>query len=390
MAKKTLGPKVSIRVSFVTALGLVSAISLLTLQNALDCPRRETERRQRNVRYTGGLVGESSQSNRNDSSGAYAAADFGEHEDAEFRGLLAAADALIEHSKLGGYGAFVAPFTAQFKQSLRETFPGDKQTFDESDRNENKAIYDALRMRLFTFGLFALWSLFTVGLFQKWFSLGNADASGWQLLGLYVVVSAVVWMLRFSVRYVFLSAIGGDATRFANYFFKQLTNIHDRSINAVRASNDDMMLSSAWPDRSAGWIKIALWHGKRYENLDRYVTATAWRVESRYRIIEGTFRWLKTLIVIGVLLVTLLIDPTHGPMADMPPEAIIVYVVVTLMGWGLVARTSNAYWAEKFRPSITGFDEQKEHIHVQVAKVVAGDKKLIMSDKRNVGKERNG
>ncbi|HUO99301.1 MAG TPA: hypothetical protein VMU01_11570 [Rhizomicrobium sp.] len=312
----------------------------------------------------------------------------------EFSDLIKAADALIQTQRLGGYGRFIAPFTSQFKASLRESFPADMATFQATDTNERKAIVDALKMRCITFAVFLA---FTAGLClivtdRMGFDFGDPTSALHAFL-IFLACAGLAWALRYWIRHEYLHTIGGDATLFANYFFKELTNIHDRAINAIRASNSDLMLSSAWPERSAGWIKIALWYGKRYENLDRYVTAAAWRVESRYRIIERSFVALKSVTLVAVVAWIAWhlwrTPPAHPYGWILILAAAAAYVAITLLWWGVRNKTSNAYWAERFRVSVVGFDEQKEHIYNQVANVVAGDKKMLMSDKRNVGEKKN-
>lgn len=322
-----------------------------------------------------------------ESAAVFAAASVdGDGKDSEYFELLRAADDLIEHSRLGVYGEFFAPFTHQFQVSIKATYPLEAKAFAEIDKVQRKAIFDALQMRAATFCIFLLVSLTPFlpywGLRQRWIALAVS-------LG----VTVFLTLVRAFIRREYLRTIGGDATKFANYFFKEASRIHDRAINAVHASTEDLMMTPSWPDRSAGWIKIALWHSKRYENLDRYVTASAWKIESRYRQIEQTFVWLK-IAVAGLVTaaLTIAVSQTPGDVIDTPvaPSVAVAlfYFLIAYFFWGLRGQISNAFWGQKFRESIIGFDEQKEHIHNQIAKVIAADKKYYMGGQRNVGKEK--
>jgi hypothetical protein len=316
--------------------------------------------------------------------------------DIEFEEMLRSADELIAKSRLGVYGTFLSPFTYQFKTSIRLSYPTEKSTFDEVDKNQRKAIRDALKMRWFTFSVFVLWSIIVLPLPGLVGSAVGSSAFVETPIGLatcvgaFALVSGLAWIARYLFRERYIRVIKSDATHFANYFFKALSGIHDRAINAVRASTEDLMMTPSWPERSAGWIKIALWHSKRYENLDRYVTAASWKVESRYRQIEQHFVFAKyavALMLTAVCFVSL--QAISGFFCKLYVcSAMLMYLVGLYYFWGLRRRKSNAIWGETFLSSVIGFDEQKEHIHDQIAQVVAADKKYYMGGQKNVGKER--
>lgn len=311
--------------------------------------------------------------------------------EADFTKFILAADELIERSPLGGYGAFVAPFSKQFKDHLRDLFPFDKEAFDETDANEREAIRKAVHMRLVTLALFAAWSAVVVIASTSYFGQAKKDGfGGWLFLGGFALFTLAVVGLRRLIRDHYLHDILKDATTFALYFLSSLSNLHDRANNAIRDSHQDRQLSQAWAERSAAWVKIALWHGRRYENLDRYVTATAWRIESRWRIYERFFGALKATLAVGVVLASLGLafilkigEPPIAPTAI----ALLIYVLTVVPFWGLLPQTNNALWAETFRVGVVGFDAQKAHIHNLIAGVVRADKNFILGNQRTVGKE---
>jgi hypothetical protein len=325
--------------------------------------------------------------------------DIGELTPADFDRYSLAASKLIEKSRLGEFGEFKAPFSAQFKTQLRSMFPEDRTAYDEADENERFAIRSAFWMRCKTFGLF-FGSAFLIFAYVQW-SLWIPYASrvvfskefsgqDFVALGLIAIVIVVTWGFRQKVRRDDLNKIGGAATTFANHFFKRMNNIHDRASSAVRLSSEDCMLSREWPDRSAGWIKISLWLGKRYEFLDRHVTAVAWRVDSRYRIMENSFRALKIVVLamFGVFVFSTIIQ---GGNNDNAPTFFAILAVVSggvfLTFFWIRSNRGNAYWAEEFRTSMAGFDRQKHHIHDLVANASASDKKWVNSGQRNVRSE---
>lgn len=323
----------------------------------------------------------------------FAAAEAQESKDAEYVQFLKAADDLIDQSRLGGYGSFLSPFSHQFKVSIRGSYPLEVAAFDETDKNQEQAIDSAMRMRSYTFFLFSIYTALILVLLSDSSAIMSRNHP--LIVPASLVVASILLILRYLIRRDMLSSIGGDATRFSNYFFKALTRIHDQAINAVHLSTEDLMMTPSWPERSAGWIKIALWHSKRYENLDRYVTATAWKIESRYLQIERGFRTLKLLVLALVLAATgeavlnMLGRSNIDPVAAANTiAATLLYAFIVVFFWGLRTKVSNAYWGQRFRESIVGFDEQKEHIHNQIAKVIAADKKYYMGGQKNVGKEK--
>ncbi|NOX82605.1 MAG: hypothetical protein GXP06_06395 [Alphaproteobacteria bacterium] len=320
--------------------------------------------------------------------------DIGELTPADFDRYSLAASKLIEKSRLGEFGEFKAPFSAQFKTQLRSMFPEDRTAYDEADENERFAIRSAFWMRCKTFGLFfgSAFLIFAYVQWSLWVPFFSKEFSGQDFvaLGLIVVVTVVIWVIRQKVRRDDLNKIGGAATTFANHFFKRMNNIHDRASSAVRLSSEDGMLSREWPDRSAGWIKISLWLGKRYEYLDRHVTAVAWRVDSRYRMMETFFRTLKivVLVVFGILVLNAIFQ---GESNDNAPTIFATLAVISggaflVVSW-IGSNRGNAYWAEQFRTSMAGFDRQKHHIHDLVANASASDKKWVNSGQRNVRSE---
>lgn len=311
--------------------------------------------------------------------------------EADFVEFIAAADALIERSPLGGYGAFVAPFSKQFKDHLRDLYPFDKETYDATDAAEEEAIRKAVHMRLVTLVLFVVWSAVVVFASTGWFGLATKDGfNGWLALGGFALFTLAVVGLRRVIRDQYLHDIVKDATTFALYFLSSLSSLHDRATNAVRDSHQDSQLSQAWAERSAAWVKIALWHGRRYENLDRYATATAWRIESRWRIYERVFVALKATLAVGVVLASiwaaLILKITDAQIAQ-TVGVLLIYGLTVMRFWGLLPQKNNALWAEKFRTGVVGFDAQKAHIHNLIAGVVKADKNFILGNQRTVGKE---
>ena len=318
-----------------------------------------------------------------------------------FDELLRSADALIKNSKLAGYGEFVRPFTRQFLTQTRELFHQDLETYNETNENYRVAVNYALQLRLVTISFFVFLHIVPFILFVSapfLFSRGANAAIESETttsvvlsfllkpeIGILVVVAfwAFAYLLRSLVRRDRLNAIGGNATQFANHFFKVISGIHDQAVRAVDLSHEDRMLMPDWPERSSGWIKIALWFGRRYEYLDRYVTATCWKIESDYRRMEEIFRGIKLTLVVIVLLFAVYMQFSDLPSLPLAFAVLssILFATSAYLLW-IRSGKGNAFWSEAFRESISDFDAQKEHVFNLTASQVSADKRFILGQFR--------
>jgi hypothetical protein len=310
----------------------------------------------------------------------------------DFERWLSAAHVLTNRSKLGWFsGPFEIDYSQQLKNTIRDVFPDDKDTFDEADREERSATALMFRMRLLTFAVFGAFSAFAF-----WFAL-NGFSTG--LLGrapdpiyssvLFVLAAAAAWVVRWQIRHEYFGAIERDASGYATTFFTAISALHDLSVNAFGSSRQDHQGETTWPDRSAGWTQIGLWFGRRYENVDRYITAVAWRLQWRSTAIEIAFMLLKAVTagaVVAFGAYSLLASAPSRPSTIEGLVALGAYVAITIVGWGFSGRRSNAYWSERFTARVVGFDDMKEHVHDQIANVVRADKKAFLGTQRSIGR----
>ncbi|MGF1545103.1 MAG: hypothetical protein ACFB00_11475 [Parvularculaceae bacterium] len=203
------------------------------------------------------------------------------------------------------------------------------------------------------------------------------------------------------MRWIMVDKIRQGATRNANTVFRYLSRINNSMDKAIEQSSQDQMYRSGWPERSADWIKIAQWHAKRFEYVDRYVTATAWRIEDRISMVEAVSLGVKLGLVgyvaiagLGAFGVDWLTTGTeNGTVGSI--AAISLFVLISIVGWGLLLpvtwvassfhlgafqdHDSNNMWVATFLESVEGFDDQRDHIIQKLASVVAGDKTTIMN-----------
>ena len=305
--------------------------------------------------------------------------------------LIEAARLLDKRTLLGDYGSFIRPFSQQYKRQIRGYSPEDAAIFQETDRQEDRALGLAWQLRRTTLLIFLSFSLFLfVPIAQA--RLNFVPHYPWAGLASFLSVAALATVARLLVRDKFLGMIGSSATMFGNYFIKELTSIFDRADNAVSQSTKDQMMTQGWPERSGGWIKIALFFEKRSENIDRYVTATAWRVESWYGIIEGLFIVLEYALVVSVTLLAILIiglplfaGGSFNSATIFAVIGVLLYPALSIAFWGMKPQKNNALWSIRFRNSVKGFDERRNHIYAQIANVIAVDKRFLMSTTRSGG-----
>jgi hypothetical protein len=308
-------------------------------------------------------------------------------EDIEFKKLSADADAFIKLTRLetfGGEFAFVAQHSRQFKAIIAKYHPADGECYKNADHVESEAIQKSWRMRFWVFALFVIYSsvfaLLWTGILSKFVDQFDAYWTPyWVSFGLTVFACFIGWWVRHEKN----EKIENHATQFANFILNELTTRHDRTTNAVQLSRTDLMMTPKWPARSAGWIKIALWYARRYEDLGRYVTAVAWRVVSRNRWAMRTALAATFGVVVAVGVVAYLHWSSSADEHLLLLSDSAIYLLTAI--FFSCSYGKNDSWSRKFFAGIQHFDIQKRHIHEQIGEVVAADKKYYLSSQRIAG-----
>ncbi|WP_375202196.1 hypothetical protein [Hyphococcus sp.] len=337
----------------------------------------------------------------------------------DFDALLTEVDSHFNRARFGQYSGYKPPFTRQYKAEIKRLFPKDGPVFDHLNVNEAATIRRAIAMRsitlvtffYFAFGFINVISQYRGGKFEMTFGaiasspvlyFRNIEAGSVQgAVVALLMYFAIAFAVRTLTRYILVDKIGQGATRAANVTFRYLSAINNSLDKAIDNSSVDEMYRSQWPQRSSDWIKIAQWHAKRYEYIDRYVTAVAWRIEDRFSWIEVLALGVKYgVLVFLALSVFNLTGADWLPDAGAPPgggDAALtaIFAGLVFVCWGLAlpllwlwssllpdfisGAASNNLWVKKFLESVEGFDSARDHIIQKIASVVSADKTTIMN-----------
>lgn len=332
--------------------------------------------------------------------------------------LVEKVDSYIEHSTFGDYGTFIRPFSRKFKQSLRTTFPEDREIYDRVDENERNSLLDAFRLRFSTFLIYftnsflfaALTCLLLIGIDDPmpgvagtiigWAQMLSArlgvqsDITAGEYFVFLVSTLFVAWFLRHLIRQFFISKIREGVASMAAFVIGRLNGLNAAVTNALDKSDSDRQPRSEWPRKAADWIRVALWYEERYEEVDRYISATAWRVENAFRRIETFFRTLNFSVSIFVLFIVWTAMEVSGSRPVPVLIAIGIYVVYSLVAWSfgvtlgssrLSATVGNSLWRDVFVEKFSDFDKDKRHVFDRIADRVSNDKTTIIDSSPRIG-----
>ena len=308
-------------------------------------------------------------------------------DDGEFAHLRAASEKFIRDSRLEAFGTdyvFIAPFSRQFKLALRAYHEADEESYNRTDQAEMDARRAVKRLRWWTYAVFCAISIMLGLVWWNVLHMLTGDAAvQMRAEWLYLGAAPFSLLLRMWIRSASIERIEKNAKAYAIVFMTDLSRIHDVTQNAVQCSQTDLMMTTKWPERSAGWIKIALWLGRRYDDLTRYVTVTGWRISSRYRWYERAAIAGKAATVVAVLIAIFLAWPTsmrqHINFRLLADTAVYLGVAV-IFCW---PHKNNDFWSKVTFEGLAAFDEQKKHVHDMIAGVVAADKKYFMGAQHN-------
>ena len=268
----------------------------------------------------------------------------------ELDGYVEKADAYIEATRgTGEFGKFTAPFSRQFKTTLKTYFPEDDLSFDAIDIAEKVTNLTAIKMRFNTYIFYLIFSLLYFSLSVSLIPLSGvalgpmvsnvvgavlgALASvdevmgGFGFLGdgriapfsyfpVLIIIFFVLLWVRFQIRDYFFNKIENNVSTMALRVSSELSAIGQLVTNALESVDQDRTPEDEWPERAGKWTKVALWGEERYQNIDRYLAATSWRVEDRFHWISYFFMSLNAVTALasigGVIAVAFVASDAGG------------------------------------------------------------------------------
>ncbi len=317
----------------------------------------------------------------------------------------------------GEFGEFTTPFSRQFKTSLRTYFPDDKVSFDAIDTAESMTNKTAIKMRRNTYYFYLLFSLFyvflSVGLiplsggsdnllFSSAISVistalatvenvfgGIGFDEGGRLAPLgYFLVLAVFFVpafwARVQVRDFFFNKIENSVSTMALRVSSELSAINQLVTNALESVDQDRTPEDEWPERAGKWTKVALWGEERYQNIDRYLTATSWRVEDRFHWFTYGFFLLNAitaaLCVGGVF--AFAPNLSGGGVAPTPWASLVVgaviYLILVIGVWTIGFDRGNNFWRNELLKRFSESERGRVHMFDRIGNKMRTDKNEIL------------
>ena len=220
------------------------------------------------------------------------------------------ANAYAQAGRFALHLPFRMPYTAQIRDGIRRQNRKDTDVYLWSDRfltnwTNNYAILRLLTGLLFLMFLLAADWIYDgprAGSFA--FRSSGLSATEYRFLGIAAVGLAFLF-IRFAARRIFACYFFLPSVR---RFGRGVAGVMATSIAGVRDACDRMQHSMAsysdkpWPERAGDWCKIALWHAKRGEDLERYTAAVLWKLRVSLTRYEAVSRLAKGLLVMVCLI----------------------------------------------------------------------------------------
>lgn len=280
---------------------------------------------------------------------------------------LDAANALLrDGAQVGNVGPYCAPFSRQLKSEIRRLFPRVVTPFDDADRTLRRVRGEFLWLKALTLLTFLTFLGVTYGLAIayvapeqfSWFP-GLADlAPIWRLvfaLVLMVLAATALFGARTGLREVFFRALINPSMRdFTHRFASTYMDALVAAMTRAQESRDSAG-PGPWARRAYERMKVALYHAKRAEYIDRYGTTTLWNIRDLFKRIEYASWILK--IATGfatTAFILLMSDPAATALAGRPPGSmagrLVLVTLLAILGlwlWGFVRRKDD-YLTEVF------------------------------------------
>ena len=336
----------------------------------------------------------------------------------ELDGYVEKADAyIIATSETGEFGQFTTPFSWQFKSSLRVYFPNDDVSFDAIDFAERVTNTTAIKMRFYTYLFYFVFSLWYVCLSVSLIPLSGVsldpliskvvgavlgalasvdeamDGFGFLSDGriapfsyfpALVVVFFIALLIRSQIRDYFFNKIENNVSTMALRVSSELSAIGQLVTNALESVDQDRTPEDEWPERAGKWTKVALWGEERYQNIDRYLSATSWRVEDRFHWISIFFFALNAitsfLCVAGVFAIAFVASQAGGgvmPWISLAAGAVIYFFLVIFV-WTIGLDRGNNFWRTELSKRFSEAERGRVHMFNRIGNKMRTDKNEIL------------
>jgi hypothetical protein len=319
-------------------------------------------------------------------------AENGEREKTDFASMSAAAQAFYDQERVEAFSAsftFVPTFSRQFKKGIAKYHRADEPVYELMDESEFGAIARAGCMWLLSAVLFFVVSFFFVALWSGRLPpcrMGFGET--WDAPLLFCGIAAAAALLqRFAIRPLAEWIIVHHAKELYIQFSSRLAYIHDLTVNAIQNSRVDAIMTPQWPERSSGWIKVAYWLGRRYDDMVRYTTATCWRVSFYFRTVRNSA--LAVIVLLAIAAAGIVLQQRPHPCASLLLTAAVYAAALAVFCPPLYGKD---LWANKLFEDVSAFDAQKKRVYDMIAGIVFADKKYYIAGQRlgSGGSQRDG
>ena len=336
----------------------------------------------------------------------------------ELDGYVEKADAYIEATRgTGEFGKFTAPFSRQFKTTLKTYFPEDDLSFDAIDIAEEVTNLTAIKMRFNTYIFYLIFSLLYFSLSVSLIplsgvalgpmvsnvvgavlgALASVDEAmgGFGFLGdgriapfsyfpVLIIIFFVLLWVRFQIRDYFFNKIENNVSTMALRVSSELSAIGQLVTNALESVDQDRTPEDEWPERAGKWTKVALWGEERYQNIDRYLAATSWRVEDRFHWISYFFMSLNAVTALasigGVTAVAFVASDAGGgvmPWISLAAGAVIYFFLVIFV-WTIGLDRGNNFWRTELSKRFSEAERGRVHMFNRIGNKMRTDKNEIL------------
>lgn len=233
---------------------------------------------------------------------------------------------------------------------------------------------------------------------QSWFSKFYLDP----ILQLAVILSAAVvinWILARWFRISLDKTTPNLRVELVSYTTRVFGNYHEclKTLGTFRnlseesddrsQDNDEVITDKSWPNKSAKWTKVTLWHASRLEYIEWFINVNIWRIDFWWRGVGNkiAFAW-----DVGLLFVFLGLQYLYYHFLQPPSEAMEVILLNTLTGvvsiliFRLVgASKNNSFSDDILSPdAITWKTQEDLGLSRELADIVRGDRRAIMREEK--------
>ena len=323
----------------------------------------------------------------------------------EFEGQadLDRVDALIAQTHFGQTSIHIAPFTAQLRASIKNTFEVDADIYAVSDDAIQSVQANYVRMRGLTLTAFivnlvlvssmlhagndSISNLFVIPILADWFAIwprvGDLPIASY---GYSLALTAALVIARLLVREWHRRSIEFDGLTFA-YRVKarndEILSKLDRCTRYAGLEGEDRA------ERSKKWTKIALWCSKRSEYLDRYTTTLAWKAQDTLKDVQSLTVVLKLGLLIYVASsVILIFDDNSERAITLTTEIyrlgfVAIFIPSMVYCWHYLHWFQRNIWNATFSETVDGEDAYIGNFYDDISDMVESFARQVDANRFN-------